>query len=87
MTISVVHIDGMGMIAVANQVDRVVIAAGSLYKVDGRLLPALERLSDGLPVPASELAPEVGEKATRTFIEWGVGNGLLLADVERIERS
>lgn len=65
----------------------VVIAAGSLYKVDGRLLPALGRLSDGLPVPASELAPEVGEKATRTFIEWGVGNGLLLADVERIERS
>ena len=64
----------------------VVVAAGSLYRVDHRLLAALTRLSDGLPIPASDLASEVGAKATRTFIEWGVGNGLLLADVERIQR-
>lgn len=65
----------------------VVVAAGSLYKVDRRLLPVLTRLSDGLPMPASALASEVGENATRTFIEWGVENGLLLTEIERVERA
>lgn len=64
-----------------------VVAAGSLYKVDRRLLPVLTMLSDGVNVPASALSTKVGEKAVRTFIQWGVGNGLLIANIERTEQS
>lgn len=64
-----------------------VVAAGSLYKVDRRLLPVLTMLSDGVNVPASALSIKVGEKAVRTFIQWGVGNGLLIANIERTEQS
>ncbi len=64
-----------------------VVAAGSLYKVDRRVLPLLTMLTAGVNAPASALSTTIGETAARTFIEWGVGNGLLIASIERTEQS
>lgn len=64
-----------------------VIAAGSLYKVDRKALPLLTILNNGVNAPASALSTKIGETAARTFIDWGVGNGLLIASVERTEHS
>lgn len=62
-----------------------VVAAGELHRVDRRLLPFLDQLAVGVDVSACALAAAVREKAARTFIEWGIGNGLLIADVSGSE--
>lgn len=63
-----------------------VVAAGAMWRVDRRLVPPLAALSSGTPVAGDVLAEQVGGKAARTFIGWGVDNGLLIAHIERYRR-
>jgi hypothetical protein len=63
-----------------------VVAAGALWRVDRRLVAPLDALADGTSIPGDALAEQVGEKAARTFITWGVDNGLLIAHIERSRR-
>ena len=63
-----------------------VVAAGAMWRVDRRLVPPLTALSSGAPITGDVLAEQVGGKAARTFITWGVDNGLLIAHIERSRR-
>jgi hypothetical protein len=63
-----------------------VVAGGAMWRVDRRLVPPLTTLSSGAPITGDVLAEQVGGKAARTFITWGVENGLLIAHIERSRR-